>query len=290
MREISDADLVERIAAEHLPDPLRQRWLSLLRPGVRLVPAIGEETHVARLGGHPDLPMGELWPTWAGHGPLSYIGEIICEPLSAFPLDVAIPTSGRLLFFYFDGSYDEGVNTVGTWDVATLEGARALYVPTDVACSPQPTPDGISTYPERWYAGESVVTAPDWEHPDLREAFTEPGDDPSAFMEHPVAADAFAEALHERHTMPLHQIGGYARPIQGPAEHEVAEAALENKVSYNDPLLAREARRWALVLQIDSDDDLGMMWGDCGILYWMARPEDLAVHELSNISFTWQCS
>jgi uncharacterized protein YwqG len=33
-----------------------------------------------------------------------------------------------------------------------------------------------------------------------------------------------------------------------------------------------------------------MMWGDVGVLYWMARPEDLANDTFTQISFTWQCS
>jgi uncharacterized protein YwqG len=109
-------------------------------------------------------------------------------------------------------------------------------------------------------------------------------------MDHPVNADDFLEALHERHTGPVHQVGGYAEPVQGPVEHEVADAALNNMVPYGDPRLDAEARRWELLLQVDSDDDLDMMWGDVGTLYWMARPEDLANNDLANISFTWQCA
>jgi hypothetical protein len=39
----------------------------------------------------------------------------------------------------------------------------------------------------------------------------------------------------------------------------------------------------------ESDADLNMMWGDCGVLYWMARPEDLVRGDLTRTSFTWQC-
>ena len=59
---------------------------------------------------------------------------------------------------------------------------------------------------------------------------------------------------------------------------------------YGDARLDNEARRWELLLQVDTDDELGMMWGDVGVLYWMARPDDLATGDLSKISFTWQCS
>ncbi|MGG7575788.1 DUF1963 domain-containing protein [Streptomyces sirii] len=44
-----------------------------------------------------------------------------------------------------------------------------------------------------------------------------------------------------------------------------------------------------LLAQFDSDDDADMMWGDCGALYWLIRPEDLADRRFDRAMFTWQC-
>jgi len=287
---VSDAEVVQRLAAEHLPEGVRDEWLALLWPAVRLVPAADGEHCVARLGGLPDLPADIAWPSWPGHGPLSFIGNLDCGRLAPFNLDLPIPSSGRLLFFYFDGSYDNFATTVGTWDVATLQGAHVIHVGEGLPSSPRPAPGGVRVYPEQRYVGRTIMTAPGWEHPDLGDAFKSPGQDHRSFMEHPVNADAFLEALHERHSGQAHQVGGYADPVQGPVEHEVALAALNNEVPYGDPRLDEEARRWELLLQVDTDDDLGMLWGDCGALYWMARPTDLAAGNFNEISFTWQCS
>lgn len=278
------------MAAAHLPEGIRERWLSLLRPAVHLIPARDGAPHVARLGGLPDLPEDISWPMWTGHGPLSYIGEIFCGSLADFELDVALPAGGRILFFYFDGSYDNYQSTVGTWDASTLAGAFAIRVDDNAPHAQRPVPEGVDAYTERWLAGRPIVTAPGWEHPDLRDTFMSPGQDHRSFMDHPVNADAFNEELDERHGAPLHHIGGYADPIQGPVELEVALAALDNQVPHGDARLDVEARRWELLLQVDTDDELGMMWGDAGVLYWMARPDDLATGDLSKISFTWQCS
>ncbi|XTP07273.1 DUF1963 domain-containing protein [Streptomyces albus subsp. chlorinus] len=32
-----------------------------------------------------------------------------------------------------------------------------------------------------------------------------------------------------------------------------------------------------------------MCWGDCGVLYWLIRPEDLAENRFERARFTWQC-
>jgi uncharacterized protein YwqG len=50
------------------------------------------------------------------------------------------------------------------------------------------------------------------------------------------------------------------------------------------------AREWTLLAQIDTDDDAGFMWGDCGMLYFLIRPDDLAAKDFSQVAFTRQCS
>ncbi|MBT9254707.1 DUF1963 domain-containing protein [Phycicoccus sp. MAQZ13P-2] len=55
------------------------------------------------------------------------------------------------------------------------------------------------------------------------------------------------------------------------------------------PCRVPEADRWDLFFRVDSDDDLDMMWGDVGTLYWLARTGDPASDDPTAISFTWQC-
>jgi uncharacterized protein YwqG len=40
--------------------------------------------------------------------------------------------------------------------------------------------------------------------------------------------------------------------------------------------LEKGAQDWILLLQVDSDDDAQMMWGDAGMLYFWIRRQDLA--------------
>lgn len=289
--EEDDAGDLRRLAHLHLQPNVAARWLGLLRPAIWLVPAQSGEPTVARLGGAPVVPGGFTWPEWEGHGPLSYIGEIDLAALAAkgLPLDIKLPTVGRFLLFYFDGSYDNFEGIVGTWDSASLVGQRLLHLSDDSsACVAMDAPQGVPVFSEHRFAARPMLTFPNWEHHALRSAFMEPGQDERSFMDHPVNADAFADSLFELHRRyPMHQIGGWASPDQGPVENEVAGAALDLGNDWNDPRRAREAERWTLLIQVDSDND--MMWGDAGKLYWLARHDDLERGDLGHVSFTWQC-
>ena len=144
------------------------------------------------------------------------VAAVDCAALGAVPLDIALSSSGMLLFFYFDGRYDNYQATVGYWDPDTSAGARTLYVGPGEQVSPRASPDGIEPYQRVDLAAEPVVTFPALEHPDLQAAFTAPGEDLRAFLDHPVNDAAFAEALAGRTAGPRHQVGGYAYPVPGP--------------------------------------------------------------------------
>jgi len=286
---VSDRELVAEIARQHLPPEIADRWLRLLRPAAVLRHAARGDRAAGVLGGNPRLPDYAEWPSWDGHGPLSFVAAVDCAALAAVPLDIALPSSGTLLFFYFDGRYDNYQATVGYWDPDTSAGARTLYMGPGGHASPRASPGGIRPYARVGLAVEPVVTFPALEHPDLQAAFMAPGEDLRAFLDHPVNGAAFAEALAGRTAGPRHQVGGYPDPVQGPVEWEVAMAALGGRDPH-DSRVAAEQARWTLLAQVDTDDRAGMMWGDCGTLYWLARHEDLARGQVTNTSFTWQCA
>jgi hypothetical protein len=194
-----------------------------------------------------------------------------------------------LAFFYFDGQYDEGRSLVFYEDPESLEGSRVLYVPAGASAVARSSPAGITPHPQIDLTARQVATYPNSEHRVLIEAFQKPGDDRRAFLSHPVNDDRFIEALWELETGPVHQVGGYAFPVQGPIEYEVAQATLGGNIPWTDPALEREARTWKLLAQIDTDDRARMMWADAGMLYWMIRPNDLAAGDFDAASFTWQC-
>lgn len=287
-----------------------QTWAGLLRPAFHLralaSSASGAEREplVAYLGGLPLLPEDVEWPQWKDHGPLYFVAALDCSQVPAVQLDIPLPASGQLLFFYFDGL---GESSVAYSDAeSVVNGARVLYVPADAEIAERAAPEGMTPYPRLLLTGELIATAPDNEHPALIGAFGDPKDggskDSAAYCAYPTIdpeGTAFWEALDavRREHRPQHQVGGYALPVQGAVEPEGAQALYEGAGAASAaPAEAADAAgavrelasELVLLVQIDSDSRSGMAWGDAGRLYWMIRREDLAAGRFERATFTWQ--
>ncbi|WP_019891511.1 YwqG family protein [Streptomyces purpureus] len=294
----STADALHFLAREHLPHDIAERWIGLMRPGLRLERAVAADTDegtgggtdggtavrtvVGRLGGLPELPESERWPEWEGHGPLSFVASLDCGALPSAALDIDLPTEGTLVFFYFDGQLDDGVAVVAPDEPESWAGARVLYVPAGVPVAERAAPEGIEPYPEVPLSARVETTAPYLWHPVVYREFGPMDDD------HPVWGEGFQDAMWDHSEGTEHRVGGHADPVQDEVEAEVARGALGSP-PWDDPRIKEEALRWTLLAQFDSDDDADMMWGDCGVLYWLIRPEDLAERHFDRAMFTWQC-
>ena len=55
------------------------------------------------------------------------------------------------------------------------------------------------------------------------------------------------------------------------------------------PQLTGGAAEWMLLLQVDTDDEAGWMWGDVGTLYYWIRRPDLAAGRFDRIWMIFQC-
>ncbi|MGK3208989.1 YwqG family protein [Amycolatopsis sp. MEPSY49] len=282
-------DRLSALARERLPAELASAWAALFRPGIRLVSA-GEGPRVGRLGGAPMLPAEAEWPEWPGRGPLDFLAAVDCAALPREFLSIPLPEAGTLLFFYFDGDRREADDTPLLEDV---EGSRVVFVPAGVPVAERAAPDGVVPYPGRDLFGEVVATAPEREHLLLEQTVTASGvslaeaaEEADLPPDYP-GTDVFGELVWQQHGKgPHHQVGGFAAPVQGAVEKEIAAAVLGG---YRDPRLAEEAARWVLLAQIDSDDEAGMIWGDAGMLYWVIRTDDLDAGRFDRARCTLQC-
>ena len=276
-----EASLV-RLARRELPPAIAGRWAGLLRPSFWLRAAGGDEPAVGQLGGVPLLPDGTAWPHWDGYGPLTFVAEIDCGELPSDTL--SLPRTGTLSFFVHNDL------PVGPGGPAEPAAARVVYIPPGVPATERDAPAGTDSYDLVELTGELHATGPDPDSPVLTEALADLGGEDRAFLADRRNTDPFTQGLWELAPPPRHWVGGHALPIQTAVELDIAHAQLGGAVPYDDPALAREAGRWTLLAQFDSDGAGGMMWGDCGTLYWLIRPADLAARRFEAAAFTWHCT
>ena len=280
------------VARATLPPTVTDVWSGLLRPAVRLRCARAGELVVGQLGGSPMLPHGIAWPRSEAGRPLGFVAGVDLGRVPVAALDMPLPADGALLFFYRDPSEDPYQEPFWIGDpLPEIQppAATVVFVQAGTATTARTVP-GAAVYPEVGLAAELIATGPDWDHPALKRAVAELSAADREFMADPFKCDPFRIEMGDQLDHPQHYVGGYARPVQGPVEVEVAQQRLGGRVPYTDPALYDEARQWTSLMQIDSDDDAGMRWGDCGSLYWVMRPEDITTGRFEAAAFVTQCS
>jgi uncharacterized protein YwqG len=287
------AELIEA-ARETLPPTVAEAWIGLLRPAVRLRRAGDGEQVVARLGGSPALPDGVDWPRSAAGRPLGFIAGIDLGRVPAGTVDLPLP-DGTLLLFYRDPSEDPYEHFWISDPIPEEQPptGRAVFVPAGTATTVRTEP-GAAVYPEVHLAAEPVVTGPDWDHPALVQAAAGLPAADQAFLAEASNSDDFRNEIVIRTETPRHYLGGYAHPMQSAVELTVAAQRVDPDLYHYDPArldwdrVLDEARHWTSLVQIDSDEDADMVWGDHGSLYWVIHSGDLAAGRLEAATFTGQ--
>lgn len=106
-------------------------------------------------------------------------------------------------------------------------------------------------------------------------------------------ADVEEQVRFVEQTSPAHQIGGYPRPIQSDSMEAECQRAWNRRFSPDvkpDPADPSPAgsEDWRLLLQLDSDDEMGTNWADGGTLYFWIREQDARAGDFSQVWVTIQ--
>jgi uncharacterized protein YwqG len=263
--------------AEQLMSKLRES----AKPAIHLTPT--ELATNTRLGGLPNLPEGFEWPHRNGSA-MSFVAQLDLEELSAFRDVTRLPSAGCLFFFYNEkeGAWGFDPKDFGSWSV--------LYSPTKMGDAQVDSPSELDEerrYLPKYLQASRVLTFPTSERLNL-----DLSDGPDSLID---AENETRKA--EFKSQAEHQIEGFPNPIQFDGMELECQLA-SNGLFVGDPsgydhprraALERGAADWRLLLQVDSDDDSGMMWGDSGILYFWIREQDLAKTDFSSVWMILQC-
>ena len=255
---------------------------TLREPGIALSTSEGNAS--GRIGGLPSLPDDVTWPEWKGV-PLAFLCQLDLGEIPEHCVRNGLPESGILYFFYSQEQETWGFDPKdkGSWQV--------IYTPwPSTECSERAAPPGLSkncVYGEKHVGLTLVDTYPDW--PDVRlDSLNLTAKQSDEYV------DMCRAVFHDS---PAHHLLGYPSPVQGndmDLECQLASNGLYcgDPSGYNDPRAKQlEAGRsdWRLLLQLDTDDDVGMMWGDCGMLYFWVRKADLQEARFEDCWMILQC-
>ena len=240
--------------------------------------------YTTRLGGLPETPAGFAWPRWKNR-PLGFLAQIRCEEVAAADVSGLLPRTGMLYFFYdlVDQPWGFDPTERGFAAVVYAEGGPTL------ASTPMPTNGRtVEILKPLAVRPRTVATVPAARTP-AYEALGLTDDESDRYQE-------FQDAVGAQST-PRHQMLGHSWNVQGDMQLEAQLVThglyCGDEAAYLSPRRAElepGAAAWRLLLQVDSDDDLGAMWGDAGLIYFWLRDSDLRARKFGESWTILQCS
>jgi uncharacterized protein YwqG len=276
MDKASFAVAIQRTGLRQLTPVLDQLTSSSIRistnPSYETAIQLGQ----SKFGGMPDLPANLEWPSM-NSAPMEFIAQI--QLAEAQPYDSAnlLPSHGLLSFFY-----DASQETYGA-DPKDKAGLKVLYL-TEEASSLQRTDlppllpaEARSRVCSVGFSQELTMTL----QPNLEVSTLKWSDDDQEKY------DSALQALAGGSQHPIHRMLGFPDTIQDDMRMECQLAANGIADPASEPeqvaKLAAGANDWLLLLQVDSDESVGMRWANAGMLYFWIRRDDLANQRFEHV-------
>lgn len=271
---------------------------SFVKKTIKLYPnKIIEENYEigkSKIGGTPDLPNDIKWPfeTFDKEQklffftkkqeritkPLSFICQLNMNEISKFDDSNLLPKSGILYFFYSSEQNAWG------FDIKDKNKFKIIYWNGDFKeLKQQKQPEELIEY--GYFKPTNInicneISFPSFES-EIYNQFSENDN------------DKFWDIIQETE---INKMFGYADTIQNEMELECELVTnglyCGDPSGYNDPLakkLEPNSKDWILLLQIDSNSENEMMWGDSGRLYFWIKKQNLIEKKFDDAWFILQC-
>ena len=267
----------------------------MARNAIRIHPEIQAEEEIpvgaSKLGGCPDLPAGMSW-FYTPHTdvPMSFIAQVNFAEAAPWDIEHQLPEQG-ILYFFYDCSAD-GMNW--GFDPDDKKGWKVFFYDGDLSALVRtPAPAELDDEDVGMVFGSARITfSAEVELPppesDLTNEMSEEAEEDGL--------EAYWDWLEERREEEIYKLLGHADPVQNGMELECEYVT--HRLNCGTPEgfqqgkargLDQNAAHWQLLLQVDSCEELDMMWGDLGRLYFWITKEDLAARRFENTWLILQC-
>jgi uncharacterized protein YwqG len=271
------AQLIDGSPLARVADDLKGLIRDAVTIELRAVTEDSLELGASKIGGAPDLPEGTEWPRWQDV-PLGFIAQFRLADVAEYGAEGELPASGMLHFFY-DARPQTWASDAGageSWRVLYHEGETTSLIR---AAAPADLPEE-SRFPACELSFASAADLPPWESADMQQLglTSEEADWHLELMEQlPGEQGAGSKLL------------GHPDTIQGDMQAECQLASTGASLDPEAFELPPGATDWRLLLQVDSEDEAGMMWGDSGMLYYWIRQQDLQARNFDDVWLALQC-
>jgi len=219
---------------------------------------------VSRIGGLPDLPEGVEWPRWKGT-PMSFVAQLNMSAVAAYDTGGLLPHEG-ILYFFFHMHSQPPTGVCGR--VLYYEGSTSLLRRT----LPPPELPKQERYIECDVGFSMGTTLPPVDS-ECIEGLGLTRDERDRYF------DVWLKTLS-----PGTRLLGHSHPVQ---DFGWMQRDLRTCDDESDNL---GAGGWRLLLEVDSDSNAGMMWGDLGMIYYWIRKESLKARDFDSVCVLFQCS
>jgi uncharacterized protein YwqG len=260
---------------------IAQLMSSVAVPSVQIV--LASKPTRSHLGGRPTVNLGSEPPMLNGE-PIPLVAQLDLEEISACRVFDWLPKIGTLLFFY-----DYKSQSAWGFDPKDREAFSVVYVNSRA----EPTLHEVKVAK----SGDMRTINVEFEE---KQSFpSEERKQVRSLNLNDLEFEKWIELDYAAFNgKPRHQIGGFPTNIQGDSM-ELECQLVSNGIycggpeGYAGPRVANLSAGqsdWRLLLQIDTDEeDLNVMWGDVGQLYFWVRQQDSSKGQFQNAWTILQC-
>ncbi len=286
-----------KLAETEIRAPYAEEVKKLLRPYIRVYTKKNDNDTLdigkSKIGGLPDLPKGIDWPySEEDNQHMHFIAQFKLDEVAEYDKEHLLPKTGYLFFFacyseigkviYFEGKEKElekkeipetlKPKEPSFWKkIFKIKPAKMVYDECQVNFEKQYSiPSWDSVYADIVQKEKSIELKP-----------------VDAYSEKYLNEDVIIRKAEENVTN--HHFLGYADGIQD--SFQEIHVNIEPDFNWENITIDqyKDFSKWILLLQLDTDPNADMMWGDAGRLYYMIQKEDLKNHKFDKIKATMDC-